>query len=375
MGGDNMGKALAAVLTAPRTFDMREFPLPEIGKEDGILRIEANGLCGTDYDQYLGRAKLGPFGQLPIIPGHETIGWIEKIGADAAQQWKVKEGDRVCVKAPLPCGRCRNCRSGASHRCERHMGYGLFLSTTVAPSLWGGFATHLYLHRDALLKPAPAHIPTDVMTLFNPLSGVVRWIYEIPNLRMAEHVVILGPGQRGILAALTAKQAGAKTVTVTGLAQDAHRLALAKKLGADTIVDVSQEDLVKRVYETTGGEMADLVLDMSAGSTEPIVQAVDIARQGGRIVLAGLKHGQAVANLVTDKIVLKELQIMGGFSSTTRSLDVALEILKQRHMDLTELCSHVYPLEEADTAVRALGREIDDGKEVVHVNLNMTKLH
>jgi threonine dehydrogenase-like Zn-dependent dehydrogenase len=367
-----MQKAFAAVLIGPRTFEQREFPLPEIGPDDGLLRVEANGLCGTDYDQFLCDLHLGPFGGPPIVPGHEMIGWIEKIGREAAKNWKLREGDRVCVKTPLPCGRCRQCRMAAFHRCERHMGYGLFLKTTVAPSLWGGYATHMYLHPDSMMKLAPEQIPTDVMTLFNPLSGVVRWIYEIPNLRIAEHVVILGPGQRGILAALTAKQAGAKTVTVSGLAQDRHRLEVAKRLGADAVVDVSTEDLVTRVREVTHGEMADLVLDMSAGSTEPVVQAVEVARPGGRIVLAGLKSGKPMSGLVTDKIVIKELQIFGAYSSTMCSLEIAIEILKQRHSELAVMCSHVYPLEKADTAVRALGREIDDGREVVHVNFNMT---
>jgi alcohol dehydrogenase len=367
-----MPSAFAAVLTGPRTFEHREFPLPEIGEDDGLLRVEANGLCGTDYDQYLCDLHLGPFGGPPIIPGHETIGWIEKVGTQAARRWNVREGDRVCLKAPLPCGHCRACRAGATQRCERQMGYGLYIKTTRAPGLWGGYATHMYLHPDSQMKPAPSYIPTDVMTLFNPLSGVVHWIYEIPNLRIGEHVVILGPGQRGILAALTAKQAGAKTVTVTGLAHDEARLAVAKQLGADAVVDVSKEDLAERVRDVTGGDMADVVLDMSHGSTEPILQAVEVARAGGRIVLAGLKSGKAVSGLVTDKIVIKELTIMGGFASNADSLDVALEILKQRYADLGVMCSHVYPLAQADTAVRALGREIDDGRDVVHVNLNMT---
>lgn len=367
-----MPNAVAAVLTGPRTFEHREFPLPEIGDDDGLLRIEANGLCGTDYDQYLCEFKLGGFGKLPIIPGHEMIGWMEKVGPQAAKSWNVREGDRVCVKAPLPCGRCRECRSAAFHRCERRWGYGLYLPTTVAPGLWGGYATHMYLHPDTQMKPAPAHIPTDVMTLFNPLSGVVRWIYEIPNLRIGEHVVILGPGQRGILAALTAKQAGAKTVTVTGLARDRHRLQVARQLGADAVVEVEREDVVDRVRAVTGGEMADVVLDMSHGSTEPILQAVEVARPGARIVLAGLKSGKPLSGLVTDRIVVKELQILGGFASTAHSLDIALEILQQRYADLAVMCSHVYPLAQADTAVRALGREIDDGRDVVHVNFNMT---
>jgi len=367
-----MTNALAAVLTGPRTFEHREFPLPQIGQEDGLLRVEANGLCGTDYEQYCCKLDNTPWGRTPIIPGHETIGWIERIGPQAAKNWKVRSGDRVCVKAPLPCGRCRQCRMAAFHRCERRMGYGLYLTTDVKPALWGGYATHMYLHPDTVLKRAPDDIPSDVMTLFNPLSGVVRWIYHVPNLRMGEHVVILGPGQRGILAALTAKEAGARTVTVTGLAQDRHRLEVARALGADAVVDVTTEDLVERVRDITGGEMADLVLDMSAGSTEPILQAVEIAREGGRIVLAGLKGGKALSGLVTDKIVIKELQLQGVLSSTSQSLEVAIEILKRRHVELSAICTHVYPLAMADRAVRALGREIDDGRDVVHVNLNMT---
>ena len=368
-----MTKALAAVLTGPRNIEYQEFPLPAIGPEEGLLRVEANGLCGTDYDQYLCKLKSTPWGSIPIIPGHETIGWIDRIGVQAAKHWKVREGDRVCIKAPLPCGRCRQCRMGAFHRCERRMGYGLFLTTNVKPGLWGGYATHMYLHPDTLLERVPHDIPTDVMTLFNPLAGVVRWIYDVPNLRMGEHVVVLGPGQRGILAALVAKEAGAKTVTVSGLARDRYRLDLARKLGADAVIDVGTEDLGERVREVTDGEMADRGLDMSAGSTEPILQAVEIARPGGRIVLAGLKSGKPVAGLITDQIVIKELQLLGVLSSTPQSLEVAIEILKRRHAELAAICTHVYPLEDADKAVRVLGREIDDGRDVVHVNLNMTK--
>jgi len=115
------------------------------------------------------------------------------------------------------------------------------------------------------------------------------------------------------------------------------------------------------------------VLDMSAESTEPIVQAVEIARPGGRSVLAGLKSGKPVSGLITDQIVIKELQLLGVLSSTSQSLEVAIEILKRRHAELAAICTHVYSLEDADKAVRALGRELDDGRDVVHVNLNMTR--
>jgi D-arabinose 1-dehydrogenase-like Zn-dependent alcohol dehydrogenase len=91
-----MAGAHAAVLIGPRKIEIREFALPEIGPDDGLLRVEANGLCGTDYDQYLCEFKIGGFGKVPIIPGHEPIGWIEKVGSAAARRWRVAEGDPRC---------------------------------------------------------------------------------------------------------------------------------------------------------------------------------------------------------------------------------------------------------------------------------------
>ena len=92
-----MATAHAAVLTGPRKLEMRDFPLPEIGPDDGLLRVEANGLCGTDYHQYRCEYKLDG-GKLPIIPGHEPIGWIEKIGANAAKRWNLSKGIALSSK-------------------------------------------------------------------------------------------------------------------------------------------------------------------------------------------------------------------------------------------------------------------------------------
>ena len=87
-----MASAHAAVLTGPRKIEMREFALPEIGPDDGLLRVEANGLCGTDYDQYLCEFKIGGFGKVPIIPGHEPIGWIERVGSRGGHAMEGRRG-------------------------------------------------------------------------------------------------------------------------------------------------------------------------------------------------------------------------------------------------------------------------------------------
>ena len=98
-------KTLAAVLVAPREFEMREIELPEISDDDALLRIEACGICGSDIH---GAERLGPG---PKILGHENVGLIAKIGKKAALKWDVKEGDRVALEEYVPCGACKYCRS------------------------------------------------------------------------------------------------------------------------------------------------------------------------------------------------------------------------------------------------------------------------
>ena len=365
------GHAIAAVLTEPRRFEFQELRLPEIGPEDGLLRVEACGLCGTDYEQWQGHlADWG--GGMPIIPGHEVIGWIEAVGREAARRWQVKVGDRVAIEPVIPCGHCAQCVEGATTRCERDMGYGLYTRTDSAPGLWGGYATHLYLHPRSMVHRLPANIPADVMTLFNPLSNSVRWIYEAGGVGIGSTVVIEGPGQRGLLAVVAAKEAGARTIIVTGTGNDAARLALARAFGATATIDVSVENPVERVRELTGGRLADVVLEVSAGSTQPIVDAVDMVKRGGRIVLAGLKGKRAVEGLFTDKIVFKEIQLVGVLSAGWRSIELAVDIIERRGAaSLAGLCSHFLPLERVEDAVRILGREISDGTEATHVSLDV----
>ena len=215
-------RATAAVLEKPRDLQLRDFTVPDIGPDEGLLRVEACGLCGTDYEQWQGHLRDWG-GGLPIIPGHEVIGFIEAVGSNAAKRWKVAEGDRVAVEPVIPCGHCSQCVTGAYTRCETDSGYGLYHGTKVAPLLWGGYATHLYLHPRAMLHHLPTGVPPDVMTLFNPLSNAVRWIYEVGKVGLGSTVVVSGPGQRGLLATFVAKQAGATSIIVTGIGKDARR--------------------------------------------------------------------------------------------------------------------------------------------------------
>ena len=296
-------RAFAAVLTEPRKFDYREVAIPEIAADDGVLRMEAAGLCGTDYEQYDGRLGASGRGIFPIVPGHEIFGWVDRAGPDALKRWGVREGDRVIVETSIGCGACRYCKDNRTVLCDNNMGYGLRMGFDVPPHLWGGYASHLYLHPRTRLHRAPDDIPTDVLSLFNPLSNAVRWAGERPQTRAGDTVVITGPGQRGLLSVVVARQIGAEQVIVTGTGADTRRLELARELGADATVDVDREDPVERVLALTGGRGADVVVDVSAHATEPLLQAVDMVRKGGNVVVAGLKTDNALNNLYTDKLV------------------------------------------------------------------------
>ena len=365
-------QAYAAVLTRKRHFEIREVVLPEIGPDDGLLRMEAAGLCGTDYEQYDGRFEGTVHGVMPVTPGHEIFGWIDRVGANAAKRWGVREGDRVIVETSIPCGDCLACQDGRPIFCDANMGYGIRMGFDNPPHLWGGYASHLYLHPKARLHKAPDDIPTDAMSLFNPLSNAVRWAWARPNLREGQTIVIEGPGQRGLLSVLVAREVGAGQIIVTGTKADAHRLSIARELGADATIDVDAEDPVERVLELTGGRKADIVLDVSMGATEPIMQAVDMVKKGGTVVIAGVKTHNALNNFYTDKLLFNEISMLGVLSSDWEDTDKAIGILQDKWKGLTKLCTHAYPLGKAETAVRLLGREIKDGPEPIHIYLDTT---
>lgn len=363
-----MANAFAAVLENPKSLEFREFALPATAEDDAILRVEACGLCGTDYEQWLGN-MAGWGGGMPIIPGHEIMGFIERIGPKASKLWGVKEGDRVAVEPIIPCGHCPDCVQGHYTRCQSDIGYGLYQSTSVAPSLWGGYATHVYLHPRSMVHRLPTNVATDVMTLVNPLSNAIRWIYEVGGAGLGSKVVIAGPGQRGLLAVAAAKRAGAAHIIVTGTTADANRLEIAKKLGASAVINVETEDPVERVIQETGGALADVILDVSAGAVAPIIQGIDMLRRGGRVVLAGLKGKNELNQFPVDKVVLREIELVGVLSAGWTSTEMAVSMIQESGTDFADLCSHTFPLDRATEAVRTLGREITDGRDAVHITL------
>lgn len=355
--------ARALVLEEPRRLARRELPLPEIGDDDGLLRIEACGLCGTDHEQYTGHLGAG----FAFVPGHESVGVVEAVGASAAARWGVKAGDRVAVEVFQSCGECDECATGTYRRCVRHgMGdmYG-FIDIAKPPGLWGGYATHQYLAPDSLLLPVPDGLDPVIATLFNPLGAGLRWGVTVPGTGNGDVVAVLGPGVRGLAAVVAAKEAGAAFVMITGAgSRDAERLAVAKRFGADLTVDVAADDPVRALKKATGG-LADVVVDVTAKAPSALAQGIALARPGGTLVMAGTRGSTDTPGFIPDLIVFKELRILGALGVDAPAYRAALEILASGRYPFEELPRRVESLDGLESLLLTMAGE-GDGAPPLH---------
>ena len=346
----------AVVQNGPRALELRELAVPDIDDDSALLRVEACGICGSDAEQYAGVLPV----RFPLIPGHEPLGVIERIGDRAARRWGVDVGDRVAVESLIPCGHCRACTEGRYQLCRGRggmFGHG-YVPLTHPPGLWGAYADYMYLDPFSLVHPMRKDVPATLAVMFNPLGAGFRWAVEIPDTGPGDAVLVLGPGQRGLACVIAARAAGADTIIVTGLARDAKKLALARTLGADHTIDVEAEDVRARVRELTGGRGADVVIEVSANAPEPVGEALHYVAAGGRIVLAGVKGFKAVPDFVSDLVVVKEVTIRGAFGVTTRAYDAAIRLIESGRVPLARMHTHDFPLEAAERAIRTLAGEV-----------------
>jgi alcohol dehydrogenase len=345
-------------LTAPRALRRTSFDAPTIGTDDALLRIEACGLCGTDHEQYTGEL----FGGFAFIPGHESVGVLDQVGADAATRWGVAEGDRVAVEVFQSCRSCAACASGAYRRCERHGladMYG-FIPTAEPPGLWGGYAQYQYLGPDTMLLPLPSSLDPVVATLFNPVGAGIRWGATLPGTGPGQVVAVLGPGIRGLAVAAAAKEAGAGFVMVTGHgSRDRPRLEAAREFGADLVVDVAVDD-AGRALRHAAGSGADVVVDVTAKAPAALGQAVQLARTGGTIVLAGTRGANETPGFVPDLVVLKELRIIGALGVDVTAYRAAVELLVAGRYPFADLPREVVGFEGVERLLQVMAGETDE---------------
>jgi alcohol dehydrogenase len=347
----------ALVLEEPRRLSPRDLQIPETGDDDGVLHVEACGLCGTDHEQFTGELFPG----YPFVPGHETIGTLERIGPRAEERWGVRAGDRVAVEVFQSCRECARCAAGEYRRCVRHGLADMYGIVPVdrAPGLWGGYAEYQYLAPDSMLLPVPASLDSVTATLFNPLGAGIRWAVTLPETKPGAVVAVLGPGVRGLSACVAAARAGAGFVLVTGRGQrDAPRLAEAARFGADLVVDVEQSDPVAALRDAAGS-LADVVVDVTAKAPAALGQAVRLARPGGTIVLAGTRGSDATPGFSSDLVVYKELRILGALGVDAVAYADALQLLDSGRFPFDALPRRIAGFADMSPLLRDMAGEGD----------------
>jgi threonine dehydrogenase-like Zn-dependent dehydrogenase len=361
-------RARAAVQVAPKQTELREIPLPEVPSDGGLLRVLAAGICGSDVPAYADGSRGAR------ILGHENVGIIEKLGEDARERWGVREGDVVALEEYLPCGHCADCRAGEYRSClqtDSKRGGSLRYGTTgldVWPALWGGYSEFQYLHPRSVLHKVPAGVPPRLAAMALPLGNGFQWAYLDGAAGPGQTVVVEGPGQQGLACVVAAKAAGAKTVIATGLARDAHRLAVALELGADHVVAVDQEPLAKAVERITGGELADLVIDVSSGGASEVVNgALNLIRKRGKLLVAAYKR-KSIDQFAIDTVIRQQITLRGVRGHSFRAVEMALDLMARHTVDLEAMSTHVFGLDQVDHALRLVGGELQDG--AIHVTVS-----
>ncbi len=353
-------KSFAMVQTGKRMLEPMDIDIPDIDDDSAILQIEACGICGSDYEQFEG--VLGT--PVPAVPGHEPLGRIAAIGDGAARRWGVNVGDRVAVETMIACHSCATCYGGDYHLCGSRRIYS-YIPLSDAPGLWGSYSQYMFLDPNTIVHKMDPELPAEVAVMFNPLGAGFRWAVEVPQTKVGDDVVIMGPGQRGLASVIACRQAGAGKIIVTGLAADAKKLELARLYGADYTIDVDNEDPVRRVKEITGGRGADVVVDVSSYAVKPVVDALSMVRAGGTIVLAGVKGFKAIPEFISDLIVVQEITIKGAMGVTSSGYRSAIKTIESSRVPMAAMHTHNFKLEEAELAIKTLAREVP-GDESIH---------
>jgi threonine dehydrogenase-like Zn-dependent dehydrogenase len=341
-----MTKERSMVLVKPRQMEMQEFDIPDIDADSFLLRVNMVTICGGDPIEYEGHNIKAHY---PMILGHEMVGTIEKIGDAAAQHYGVDVGDRVSVEPYILCGQCQYCLSGYYQFCTNSKIYGVNMSCERPPHLWGAYGQYLYGAPGSKVHKIDPEVSDEAAALSSVLGNGVRWIRTKAQVKFGESVVVLGAGAQGLATVIAAHEAGVDPIIVVGREANKLKWSLAQEFGAHQLVDLDEvSDPLARVRELTAGRLADVVVECTGA--ERIMQlGLELVRPMGRYVMIGT-CGFDRRSLVTDLVVLKEIQIFGGLGQSWDT-EAAVKIINSRKYPIEKMVTHVFPLTQADEAI------------------------
>lgn len=352
------GTYAAAVMPAPGApMELREFPAPVLEPGALLLHTLYSEVCGTDVHLRHGRLAGVPY---PIIPGHVSVGVVAALPAPATdvEGHPVHEGDTVTfLDVHETCHRCWYCLVGKqTTRCPHRKVYGITYG--AADGLLGGWAEAIWLKPGVKVVPVPPALAAE--TLIGGGCGLMTALHavDLAGIRLGDSVVVLGAGPVGqSITALATLSGGGEVITV-GAPED--RLDFARRMGATRALglDGSGAERAAQVRSWTGGRGADVVIEAS-GAPEAVSQALDMVRDGGRVVVVGqyTDHGAVPIN-PHSQVNRKHVEIRGCWGSDFSHFHRAVAIAA-RHQDRfpwAELATRRYRLDQADAALDAVER-------------------
>jgi L-iditol 2-dehydrogenase len=349
----------AWVLDGPEELRLVEKPVPEPGKAEVLVRIDAIAVCATDLEIISNGLPAIVDGGSPFhrnfTPGHEYMGTVVKLGP-AVDEYEI--GDRIAVEVHAGCGRCARCREGMYTSCLNY-GYAAKGHRANGFSTDGGFAEYAINSINTMV-----HVGDDMSdeeaTLIVTAGTAMYGLDIMGGIIAGEGVVITGPGPIGLMGVGVAKALGADPVILTGTRD--RRLEMGKKLGADATVNVRNEDSVEAVKRLTKGKGVQYVLECS-GAPNALNEAAKMVNRGGRICLAAFPGDPVPVDLAY--LVRNNIYVFGirgeGKSATHR----AAALMKQKRFDAKMIHTHTFPLSEVPTALKYARERIDDAIKVV----------
>lgn len=325
-------KAVMKVETGVGHVELRDIDEPRPTADQVLIKVHAAGICGTDLHIYKDEFRSRP----PVVLGHEVSGEIVALGERVAH---LSVGARVTTETYFStCGVCMYCRRGQRNLCLNRL--------SIGSGVNGGFTQYLVVPA-ANIHLLPENVDLMAGALTEPLACVVHAVLSESTIAPGDVAVIAGPGAIGLLTLQVVKAAGARAI-VLGTDADSARLELALQLGADAVVDVSENDPEPFIRELTQeGLGADVVYECS-GAGPAAAQLLKLVRRRGRYVQIGL-FGKPVA-WDLDQVCYRELTVTGSNASVPAAWDKALKLMASGRVKTAPLITGVVNITDWEQA-------------------------
>lgn len=348
-------KALVAYSKDDYRFEP-EYPTPECGADDIIIKTEACGICAGDLKCSHGAAMFWgddiqpSWVKPPFIPGHEFFGTVVQIGENVTD---FQLGDRVAADQIVPCGKCRFCKTGHYWMCQPHDMFGFMHYTN------GGMAEYVRYPKNAVVSKIPADMPMEQAVLIEPY-GCSKHAVDRAEISNEDVVVISGAGTLGLGMVTYARMKNPKLLIVLDM-QD-NRLAKAKEFGADLILNPGKCDIDKEIKALTEGYGCDIYIE-ATGNPASVIQGLTIIRKLGTFVEFSVFSKETTVDwsIIGDR---KELDIRGAHLSPY-AYPFVIENMSKGNLKTDGIVTTTISLEDWERGFKLAGGAEGDLKVVI----------